>query len=266
MQLPLPSSIRTVSLVIAGLAAAIARSPAATPDDRPTTAPSALQQLSNETEHAYEKAHHSIASVQLPRRWVDRVKFQNAADTLSAQKRFLDEWEKRLDPEVVKSLRAQQTRAWEQLVANQKAAQAQPAADEDPPRTQVVIIGKGLLLDPDGDVLLPEFIDASEMPRPTPAQTPDGRGTTATFVGSDQVTHLTVVRLADKTGTPVGISRGRPPEGSLALVISPAAGTRFRGRPFPGRGDRQTGCRSADCHRTRTPGPAGSVCPRGAQE
>jgi S1-C subfamily serine protease len=227
MQLPFRNPARIPAIVIAGLAAAIARSPAATPGDRPTTAPSLLQQLSDDTEHAYDKAHHGIASVQLPRRWVERIRFQKAADTLIAQKRFLDEWEKRLDPEVVKTIRAQQARAWEQLQADQRVAQSQPAADEDPPRAQVVIVGKGLLLDDAGDVLLPEFIDPSEMPRPTPAQTPDGRGTTATFVGSDQVTNLTVVRLADKTGRAVEISRGRPPEGSLALVVSPAAGVRL---------------------------------------
>jgi hypothetical protein len=81
----------------------------------------------------------------------------------------------------------------------------------------------GLLLDDKGHVLVPLYIEPGALgDEPLRVRTGDGQKSTVTFVGSDRQTNLTVFKLQSAAGHPVRITRGRPADGSLVMVLSPA--------------------------------------------
>jgi len=89
--------------------------------------------------------------------------------------------------------------------------------------TNVTLRVIGLLLDNDGHVLVPLYIEPAavgdESMRVTSAA---GGMTTAKFVGSDRQTNLTVLKLESSIGRPVHLTGSRPSDGSLVMVLSPA--------------------------------------------
>jgi S1-C subfamily serine protease len=81
----------------------------------------------------------------------------------------------------------------------------------------------GMLMDDDGHVLVPLYIEAGAIgSEPLRASTGDGKVCSVTFVGSDRQTNLTVFKLNERVGKPVRITGGRPADGSLVMVLSPA--------------------------------------------
>ena len=206
-----------------------------------TTSPTLLQQLSDQTQQLYDKVHLGVVRVQMPTpAWLEQV---------NEQKKLLDKWGGQLRPDVIQQLQQEQEKArTEQYrligavappqtndVATTQAVGAVPNQiapnqihTRPLPPGKLVLVATGLLIDHDGYVVVPLYVD-----RPTIGNTPlmvrmgDGKLTTARFVGSDPMTKLTVIQLDNHNGTPATISRGRPEEGSLTLVMSADGGARL---------------------------------------
>jgi S1-C subfamily serine protease len=86
----------------------------------------------------------------------------------------------------------------------------------------------GVLVDDQGHAAFPMFVEKKSIgDAPLPALTGDGVATTATFVGSDARTNLTVLQLATHSGTPVTLGNHKPQDGVLMLSIAPDGGARL---------------------------------------
>lgn len=80
-----------------------------------------------------------------------------------------------------------------------------------------------LQLDDRGHVLVPLYIEpAAIQSMKLKVTTGLGKMTTATFVGSDRQTNITILKLESSIGKPVRMTGGRPADGSLVMVLSPA--------------------------------------------
>ena len=79
----------------------------------------------------------------------------------------------------------------------------------------------GLLLDDAGHLMVPLYVERETIgDRPVRVMVQDVE-TTASFVGSDDKTNLTILKLAKPIGRPVRMSPVRPPEGSLVMLLNP---------------------------------------------
>jgi PDZ domain len=84
----------------------------------------------------------------------------------------------------------------------------------------------GILLDDQGHVLVPIFIDRPmDGQPPLRVAGPDGSLQSARFVGSDRQTNLTVLQVYKPVGTPLKWTGDRPAKGSLVMYISPGDGS-----------------------------------------
>ena len=80
----------------------------------------------------------------------------------------------------------------------------------------------GLLLDGDGNVLVPIYLEPDAIgPDGAPAMVGGHPLTTARFVASDMQSQITILRLDKIQGKPVEFAPQRPADGSLVLVVSP---------------------------------------------
>jgi S1-C subfamily serine protease len=207
--------------------------------------PTLLQQLSSETQQLYDKVHLGIVRVQLPTpQWLAQV---------NEQEKLLHRWGDQLAPDVRQQLlqerdeaRSEQYRLIGAVASSQPTESASTQATaispaqtipngfpsvnriRPVPTGKLVLVATGLLINHDGYVVVPLYVD-----RPTVGNSPlnvrmgDGKLTTARFVGSDPLTKLTVIQLENHDGAPATISRGRPDEGSLTLVLSADGGARL---------------------------------------
>ena len=92
--------------------------------------------------------------------------------------------------------------------------------DAEMPSVSLKVIG--LLLDEKGHVLVPMYIEGGAIgAEPLRISTGDGKVATATFIGSDRQTNLTVLKLTEPVGRPVRVTGGRPTDGSLVMVLAP---------------------------------------------
>src|SRR5688572_24720721 len=92
--------------------------------------------------------------------------------------------------------------------------------DAEMPSVALKVIG--LLIDARGHVLVPMYIEGGAIGgERLRISTGAGKASTATFVGSDRQTNLTVLKLTEPVGRPVRVSGGRPNDGSLVMVLSP---------------------------------------------
>jgi hypothetical protein len=80
--------------------------------------------------------------------------------------------------------------------------------------------GIGFVLDADQHLVIPCFVDPAEFHGPIRVQMGDERMATATFVGSDEKTNLTVLKLRDVLGKPAKLNAAAPEPGTLLMVIS----------------------------------------------
>jgi hypothetical protein len=224
-------NITALTLIGGAVAISVSRSPADQPASAPVPAavpaPTLLEQLSHDTEAAYEKARRGTVVMQLPTRFVERFRLQQEQDQIKNQQDFIDQWSGRLEPQVLQTLKAMQKKSLEDFRRQQDGLTTRPATEDAEAQRHVPFFGKGLLLDRAGNVLIDEYIERGDMPNPVPAQTADGSHSTVAFVGSDEVSRLTVVRLKDPAGDPVNISRGRPHDGALVLAVNPGGGARL---------------------------------------
>ncbi len=80
----------------------------------------------------------------------------------------------------------------------------------------------GLVLDDEGDVLLPLFVNKDLVgDRPLHVSYGDNQVTTGHLVGSDWKTNLSVVKLDQAVGTPATMAKTDPALGALVLLLSP---------------------------------------------
>jgi hypothetical protein len=219
-------------------AAAVAVATVAVRGQSPTTAPAppaSLQQLSDQTQQLYARARLGMVRVRLPTPvWLAR---ENRLAELMAK------WGNQLDPSVRERILEEQEQAALAAHARLPPAASPPNAvptpgskpaltvpDDDGVRapSDRVLIATGWLIDSAGHAVFPLFLDRSDLGTDDAlaALTGDGRATVATFVGSDRNTNLTVLKLAAiGAGRPAalaaGAGGGRPPDGSLAMVITP---------------------------------------------
>jgi hypothetical protein len=90
-----------------------------------------------------------------------------------------------------------------------------------PPMSVINIEFVGLILNSQGDVLLPLYVDAGLLEGPLRAVFGERQATGARVVGADRQTGLTVVRLGEPLGKPARLSLNRPVLGSMMLFLSP---------------------------------------------
>ena len=212
-----------VPLTTAVVAAALGLATSALADP-----PASLQQFSDQAQQLYAHARLGMVRVRLPTpQWLARE---------NRLRQFMAKWGSQLDPAVREQLMEEQEQAT--LAAHGRTTPAGPSTapssfpagltPADPPSpSDRVLVATGLLIDAEGHAVFPLYIDRSDMAAtPTlPALTGDGRPTVASFVGSDRNTNLTVLKLADVgRGQPAPLADtaggGRPPDGSLALVVA----------------------------------------------
>ena len=79
----------------------------------------------------------------------------------------------------------------------------------------------GLLLDDAGHVMVPLYVERETIgTAPVRVMVQDVE-TTASFVGSDDKTNLTILKLAKQVGRPVRMGDARPADGSLVMLLNP---------------------------------------------
>lgn len=207
-----------------------------------------LDELNKQTTALYHQAQISIYHVQLPEpKWVN-------AYAMAAVKR----WDKQLDPELRKRLEGQTGGVVEVAdVAASAATQAgidsttlpgqgtyivvrpPPVAAERrdpvlgallqaPPTTRPDFAPNniGLLLDADGHILVPLFVEREAVgAEPVKVCGPDGATVTAKFIGSDRQTNLTLLQVEKPVGQPVRLGSARPEDGALVMCLSATDGS-----------------------------------------
>lgn len=83
----------------------------------------------------------------------------------------------------------------------------------------------GLLLDDAGHVMVPLYIEKEAFGgRPVRLMVADAE-TTATYVGSDEKTQVTILKMTKPVGRPVRMGASRPPEGALVMMLNPNSGS-----------------------------------------
>jgi membrane-associated protease RseP (regulator of RpoE activity) len=180
----------------------------------PSTTQPALASLDAEIQQLYRDAQESTVRVQVPIR-------------ISVDHPFI-KWRMQLDPELRRQLeaprnRGESLRMYVQAPASQPV-QTTPEANRIPipsPSAVITVEYVGLVLNAQGDVLLPLYIDKSYLDSPLQVSLNERLATTAKVVASDRQTSLSIVRLADATGTPCRFAASLPPTGALLLMMSP---------------------------------------------
>lgn len=81
----------------------------------------------------------------------------------------------------------------------------------------------GLVLDEQGHVLIPLFIEKETFGDAPVRMMIGDRETAAKFVGSDSKTNLTVLKMTEVIGKPVHFSAARPGQGALVMLLNPSA-------------------------------------------
>jgi hypothetical protein len=135
----------------------------------------------------------------------------------------VDEFLAHVEPKVRAQLQANSPRLFVRAPATQ-AVQVSPDSNLIPLPSGNATLNvefTGLILNRDGDVLLPVFIDPAYAQSPLIVNVDDRQATTAHVVGADRLTALTIVRLAEPAGEVAKFSKVRPPIGSILLMISP---------------------------------------------
>lgn len=205
-----------------GLAAAVASVAAqAAEPARPTL----LQQLESETAELFASVHGSIVWVQLPRGVADPASpLRDQADTRPDAALGGGPPPPRTGPLTPPTVHATVVAPSDPLDPSATPATRPievPARPGEPP--EPLAQAMGVQIDPHGHVLLPIYLHASSGAAALRAWSLQGRQTTATIVGSDRQSGVTIVKLAEPIATPLATaSGGRPVSGSLVLLVPSA--------------------------------------------
>jgi len=146
----------------------------------------------------------------------------------------LAKWMPQLDPKVREELNKPQTQGSQAVrVFVEKPLSATQPMDllssgsmggvPIPPQSRIVLAEfLGLVLNNDGDVLLPLFVDRNIVGDNQLRVTyGDNQVTTAKLLGGDQLTNIAVVKLEKPIGQPIRMAQEDPAMGSLVLLFSP---------------------------------------------
>ncbi|HTL30315.1 MAG TPA: PDZ domain-containing protein [Tepidisphaeraceae bacterium] len=195
-----------------------------------TTFPT-LKQISEETQALYAHIRPSTARVQFPPpQW---------AKALIDQDELFRKWDERLSPEVRKQLHEQLAR---KHVDTNIQSSTQPSEHADRqhliPRSdggydlattattqrEQSMMGPrsvGLVLDDGEHVVVPYYIEKDAIGDATlNLAMGDGTMATATFVGSDRPTNLTVLKLSKPSGKAIHLTGHKPAEGALVMLLA----------------------------------------------
>jgi S1-C subfamily serine protease len=166
-----------------------------------TTAPSTvLQQLDKEVRDAYCRTAEGVVRVHLP------------ATLVNPTAEILRKWEGHLTPDVRDRLRNERL-GTPTATSN---ATSHPATDDDGLPQSVTI---GLVMDNNGVLLMPFYIDPARFNEPLRITTRQGEQVQAHILGSDHSTGITVLKCEQPVGTPVKVTKIRPTEGMLLIAI-----------------------------------------------
>ncbi len=83
----------------------------------------------------------------------------------------------------------------------------------------------GLVLDDKGHVLIPLYIEKESFGDQPIRMMVGDTETTATFVGSDEKTNVTILKMTSRIGRPVRVSAERPMEGGMVMMLNPNNGS-----------------------------------------
>jgi S1-C subfamily serine protease len=187
--------------------------------DPPATRP-LLDGLNRETQTLFKEVAGSIVRVQLPL----GNRLAGTSDDPRAK------WAGRLDPQTRQRLEELHLHAPDNTyhsveIRSSTAPSAGDAGAVILTLSRFVPNAIGLVFDDQQHLLIPHFVDKSAFDGPVPLALGDGRLATATFVGSDRLADLTVLKLQDVKANPAMLSPGKPDPGTLLLIMSlnPAA-------------------------------------------
>jgi len=182
--------------------------------DLPTTRP-ILDGLNRETQTLFKEVAGSIVRVELP---VGRNLTGAPDDPLA-------KWAGRLDAQTRARLEELHLHAPDSTYhAVEVRSTTQPAGGDG--GTVILTLSRfvpnalGLVFDDQQHLLVPHFVDKAAFDGPVPLALGDGRLATATFVASDQLADVTVLKLEDIKAKPATLGAGKPDPGTLLLVIS----------------------------------------------
>ncbi len=82
----------------------------------------------------------------------------------------------------------------------------------------------GLVLDASGHVLVPVYIEKEAIGQAPVRMMIGNEETTASFVGSDEKTQVTILKMTKLIGRPVKLTGVRPADGSLVMLLNPTGG------------------------------------------
>jgi hypothetical protein len=153
--------------------------------------PTLLEQLSAQTQQVYQQVRVGIVRVEVPSPpWLQQI---------NAQQRLFN------------------------------AAQQQAGLAVENPNKQLALFVVGLVVDGDGHVMLPMYVDPQVVGDGLmTVRLMDGTVVKAKLTGSDKPTNMSVVQLQDHIGKqPVKLAHQRPLDGSLTVVISADGGARL---------------------------------------
>src|SRR5438874_9394868 len=83
----------------------------------------------------------------------------------------------------------------------------------------------GLLISDEGHVLVPLYVERETIGNQSVQCMVADQRTTARFIGSDEKTNLTLLKLDKVVGKPIRIGLGRPMDGSLVMMLNPNNGS-----------------------------------------
>ncbi|HEV8606346.1 MAG TPA: PDZ domain-containing protein [Tepidisphaeraceae bacterium] len=83
----------------------------------------------------------------------------------------------------------------------------------------------GLLISEEGHILVPLFVERETIGNNSVTCMVADQQTTATFIGSDEKTNLTLLKMDRVIGKPIRIGQGRPMDGSLVMMLNPNNGS-----------------------------------------
>lgn len=203
------------TIVLASLAAfAPAQSIAPKPDPALSIAA-----LDREVQALYSSAQKHVVRVIVPVRY--------AANP--AEQHPLVKWGSQIDPKVQQSLAEALRNGGKHVFVDTARSATQPAATTQavpdsariPLPSLVSFVNMefaGIVLDSQGNVLLPLYVDTNA---PLQVTVDDKTVTTATVVAADRLTALSVVKLAQPAGEAAPFADQKPAAGSLLMLISP---------------------------------------------
>lgn len=176
-------------------------------------APAALQALDQQVQQLYQKVQASVVRVTVPLQVQARVTVQERPMV-------------RVLPQREPAQEAMPVYAERLMPATQPLTLGSDSTTQpsSPPVATRIVRAEflGLVLDDEGDVLLPLFVNKDLAgDQPLHVSYGDNQVTTGRLIGSDRQTNLSVVKLDQNVGIPARMAKSNPALGSLVLLLSP---------------------------------------------